>query len=296
MTPSRRFFLFRRLPGCILAACFALLATLTLFRAGAAGVIHTEASEFSPIVVSEYGGERCMKFDGPLPLGRQTCIDLQDPDKMVFDYTRMMMSALFVNPDPQKVLIVGLGGGTLSRALGKALPGAVIDTVEIDPAVVKVAQRFFGYEQGPAQRVFLEDGRAFIERAHRDGQRYDMVMLDAFDTDYIPAHLLTREFLRHVRAILTPDGVLVANTFSASTVYDSESTTYADVFGRFFNLRGGNRVIIAVRGTLPDHARLRRNADAVAGKLRPFGIDVNRQLRMFSLDRDWDEKAPVLTD
>src|SRR5690606_35977973 len=134
--------------------------------------------------------------------------------------TRMMTSALFVKPDPEKILMVGLGGATMPRSLEKILPGAVIDTVEIDPAVVRIAERFFGYEQGPRQRLFVEDGRAFVERAHRQGRTYDMVMLDAFDVDYIPAHLLTVEFLKHVHAILSPDGVLVANTFTRSRMYE----------------------------------------------------------------------------
>jgi spermidine synthase len=237
-----------------------------------------------------------MNFNSVNDPGRQTCVDLKNPDKMVFAYTRMMTSALFLNPDPENVLIIGLGGATLPRALNKILPHAVIDTVEIDPAVAKVAQRYFGYEPSPAQRLFLEDGRAFIERAHREGRHYDMVMLDAFDVDYIPAHLLTREFLQHVRAILTPNGVLVANTFTNSNMYDQESATYADVFGDFFNLRDGNRVIIATRGRLPDTARLTRNAMAMAGTLAPYGIDVQRELRRFSRTPDWDVTADVLTD
>src|SRR5690606_7032866 len=125
-----------------------------------------------------------------------------------------------------------------------------------DPAVARVAERYFGYKQGPRQRLFIEDGRAFVERARREGRQYDMVMLDAFDVDYIPPHLLTRQFLEEVRAILSPDGVLVANTFTRSRMYDQESATYAAVFGGFFNLRAGNRVIIASRKPLPDHAHL----------------------------------------
>ncbi|HEY9281069.1 MAG TPA: fused MFS/spermidine synthase [Eoetvoesiella sp.] len=296
MTSHRPPFVSLRLAGSIFAVGLALVAAFALPGAGSTNLIHTEASSFSPIVVFEQGDERCMNFDSVHAPGRQSCIDLQAPDKLVFDYTRTMMTALFVKPDPSSVLIVGLGGGTLSRALGKALPEAVIDTVEIDPAVAKVAQRFFGYKQGPRQRLFLEDGRAFIERVHREGRHYDVVMLDAFDVDYIPAHLLTREFLQHVRAILTPNGVLVANTFSRSAVYAQESATYADVFGDFFNLRDGNRVIIATRGTLPDTATLQDNAHAVASKLKPFGINIKNQLHMFSTVRDWDENAPVLTD
>ncbi len=80
-------------------------------------------------------------------------------------------------------------------------------------------------------------------------------MLDAFNGDYIPEHLMTREYLAETRALLTSDGVLASNTFAISRLYHNESVTYADVFGPFFNLRSddtANRVIIASRGALPD--------------------------------------------
>lgn len=280
----------------VLAAVLAVVATISLCNAGSTRVLHTEPSEFSPIVIYEDMGERCMNFGSLQAPGRQTCIDVDAPDRMVFGYTRMMMSALFINPDPERILIIGLGGGTLPRALAKALPEASIDTVEIDPAVVKVAEKFFGFAQSPRQRVFLDDGRAFIEQARAQGQRYDMVLLDAFDVNYIPPHLLTVEFLVQVRDILAPDGVLVANTFSESAVYDSESTTYASVFGEFFNLREGNRVIIATKGPLPDAKQLQGNASDLQPTLERFGIDVKRQLQLFSRKADWDTSAPVLKD
>lgn len=286
----------RRLVACGLAAVFALVSTYTLLGNSSLKVIHTEPSAYSPVVVFEEYGERCLNFETPHDDGRQTCMDLKEPDKLVFSYTRTMMAALFLQPEPRNILIVGLGGGSLQRALAKALPATQIDTVEIDPAVSRVAQRFFGYKPDDRQRVFIDDGRAFIEQAHRDGRQYDIIMLDAFDVGYIPPHLLTREFLQHVRAVMAPRGVLVANTFSRSTVYDQESATYADVFGDFFNLRGANRVIIATNDTLPPTAELERNARSLESTLQPFGVDVDRLQAMFTTERDWDEKAAVLTD
>lgn len=278
-------------PGALLAL---LLPTLP---AQAANVIHVEPSAFSPIVVYEENRERCMTFGSVRASGgRQTCIDLREPDRLVFPYTRMMLSALFAQPDPGRVLIVGLGGGTLPGALARLLPQAVIDTVEIDPAVVKVAERHFGYAVSPRQRVFVQDGRAFVQAAAARGERYDLVMLDAFDVNYIPPHLLTREFLQEVRSLLAPGGVLAANTFTASRLYQQESATYADVFGEFFNLRTSNRVIVAVEGGLPDAATLRANAMRLAPALAPYGMDVQAQLRLFSRERDWPAGARVLTD
>src|SRR5690606_13320521 len=167
------------------------------------------------------------------------------------------------------------------------------------PAVLKVAQSYFGYRPGPRQRIFVEDGREFVERARREGAAYDMVMLDAFDVDYIPAHLLTVEFLEQVKGILSDRGVLVANSFARSHMYDRESATYAAVFGPFFNLRArqdGNRVIVAVPAGLPSDDLLAQNAAALAEPLAPFGIDVSAALTRYSRAQDWPQDAKPLTD
>jgi len=262
-----------------------LLACAALFHPVAqAGpeLLHSEPSQFGKILVFEENGERCMNFNSMVDFGRQTCMDLAKPGNLVFSYTRMMISSLYVKPDPASILIVGLGGATLQKTLARLLPDTVIDTVEIDPAVGKVAEAYFGYRQTPKQRLFVEDGRAYIERAHREGRQYDMVMLDAFDVDYIPEHLMTVEFLEHVKGLLAPDGIVVANTFTNSQLYERESATYATLFGPFFNLREGNRVIIAVKGPLPDAGTLAHNSKALATQLEPLGIDPDRALAQFA--------------
>lgn len=285
--------------GGVLALALAMAGLVVSDIVARDRLLHTEPSEYAPVVVFEQYGERCMNFNEIESQGRQSCFQLDDPDRMVFEYTRMMTSALFVRPEPQNVLIIGLGGGTLPMALHKLLPAATIDTVELDPAVVKVAQRYFGYQIGPRQRVYVEDGREFIERAGREGRTYDMVMLDAFDVDYIPAHLMTMEFLEQVRDILAPGGVVVANSFAQSSLYERESATYATVFGAFFNLRAGlegNRVIIAVAGELPDMADLRRHAAKLAERLKPFGIDADQALEAFAVYHEPPGRVQVLRD
>ncbi|ADP15607.1 spermine/spermidine synthase family protein 2 [Achromobacter xylosoxidans A8] len=280
----------------VLVLLIAGSALLLLRGNGGPQLIHSEDSQFGKLLVFEENGERCMNFNSMHDVGRQTCMSLEHPGQLVFSYTRMMMTALYINPKPRNILIVGLGGATLQKTLAALLPDTVIDTVEIDPAVGKVAARYFGYQQGPRQRLYLEDGRAYIERAHREGLQYDMVMLDAFDVDYIPEHLMTLEFLQHVRGILAPGGVAVANTFTESQLYARESATYAAVFGAFFNLQTGNRVIMAVNGELPGRDELARNAAALDASLGPLGVDLKEALGLFSRREDIADDAPVLRD
>jgi spermidine synthase len=279
---------------------FAALCCALLFagaaHAQAQQLLHSERSLYREVLVYETGTVRCMCFTRNCRIGRQSCFDRRHPDRIVMSYPQMMLGSLYVNPAPRSILIVGLGGGTLPRALAQLLPGSQIDIVEIDPAVVAVARRYFSFAEGANVRVIEMDGRVYVRRALREERRYDLIMLDAFDHEYIPEHLLTQEFLQEVRSLLVPDGVLAANTFSSSRLYDHESTTYTSVFPQFFNLKRENRVIVAVNGTLPAPALLQANSARLAAAFERFGFDGAQIVKLFSRERDWNPQARVLTD
>lgn len=280
--------------GGLIAAALLILAPAVLAQEK---LVHSEKSLYREVRVYESNGERCMCFTVSCRIGRQSCIILADPHRFALNYTRMMMAGTFLMGDlPKSILIVGLGGGSIPIALRELLPNAKIDTVEIDPAVTRVARKYFGFKDDAKMKVFEVDGRVFVKRALREGTKYDLIMLDAFDHEYIPEHLLTREFLTEVKSLLTPNGVLVGNTFSSSKLYDHESTTYADVFGRFFNLKAANRVIIARPAGLPTAEQLRVKALEHEIPLRSWGVDIKDVLPMFTTTPDWDTRARVLTD
>jgi len=277
---------------CLLAAASALIAAIP---ARAETILHTERSLYRNITFYESGDERCMRFTRQ-STARQTCVSLTNPRLLVFDYARMMLGALYLQPDPKRVLIIGLGGGSLPAAIAQIAPRAEIDSVEIDPAVIRVAGKYFDFRPTPRNRVHEGDGRVFVKRAIKNGAKYDLVMLDAFDHEYIPEHLLTREFLGEVKNVMTEDGVLAANTWSGSRLYDHESATYEAVFGRFYNLKGGNRVILLKKSGLPALAAVKKNAGALEARLRPLGASSAYLLPLFSAGRDWRPDARVLTD
>ncbi len=288
-----------RMPGvlaCLLAG--GILAATAAMPADAR-VIHKERSLYQTILVDKAGSTVCLKFGARRNQRNQSCIDQRRPREMVFAYTRMMLAALLLNPSPRRVLIVGLGGGTLPTALEAIYPEAIIDGVEIDPAVVSVAERYFGFVATERLRVHVRDARAFVKRAAGKGDSYDLIMLDAFNSDYIPEHLMTREFLLEARSLLTEGGALAANTFASSRLYDHESVTYSDVFGPFFNLRlpeSSNRVILAAKQPLPDILTLQRRAAGLSERLTPFGVDIRSYPKHLLSKVDWDTGARVLTD
>lgn len=283
----------------IALAALLLLAPALSQAQAQAQVLYKKQSLYRNVVVTDDGHLRCLKFSvhRHVPL-EQSCIYDNDRDNMVFPYTQFAMSGVIVDPHPKKILIVGLGGAVLPYALHKLYPKARIDTVEIDQVVVDVAERFFDYRPDATQHVIVSDGRVYIKRASLRGEHYDMIILDAFNGDYIPPHLMTVEFLRECRELLGPGGVLVANTFSSSDLYDSESVTYKKAFGWFLNVKGlsGNRIILTRKGPPVSPAELRRLAAAYPYDLSPLGIDVEHLATLASDKPDWDADAPVLTD
>ncbi len=110
-------------------------------------------------------------------------------------------------PGPARIAIVGLGIGTIAAY---ERPGDAMTYFEVDPAVVAIAQdtRYFSYlaDAPSPPRVVLGDGRLSLEA---QGQRaFDLVILDAFSSDSVPAHLLTREAMRAYERTLASGGVM----------------------------------------------------------------------------------------
>ncbi|WP_226911415.1 spermidine synthase [Gallaecimonas mangrovi] len=273
---------------------------LSVFAANStAKTVHQERSLYQNLSVVEKDGRRCLVFAAIRGDQNQTCQYLDGSEKLVFPYVRMVLAGLLVNPKPQRILMVGLGGGSVPTVLHELYPDSQIDVVEIDPAVEKVAKAYFGFKESAKMQVTISDARVFIKRAALSHQQYDLVILDAFNGDYIPEHLMTEEFLEESKGLLSDQGVLVANTFSTSKLYDHESTTYRKVFGPFFNfkMKGTlNRVIIAAKAPLPSAQTLNENAASLTPELKAFAVPIAQYPDKLSTAIDWDTSARVLTD
>jgi spermidine synthase len=117
-------------------------------------------------------------------------------------------------PDAKKLLLIGLGGGSIPKKLQKTFPALEIDAVEIDPEVISIAKTHFNVRESKNLRLHAQDGRLFLTRTQ---QLYDIILLDAYYTDAMPFHLATKEFFELAHKKLTPNGIIVANLISAVT-------------------------------------------------------------------------------
>jgi spermidine synthase len=262
--------------------------------------IHQERSLYRNIIVTEDSSRRCLRFTITRRTGQnQSCRFLENPQALVFPYAKMTLSSLLVQDDPQRILIIGLGGGTLPEVYHTLFPEAEIIISEIDEAVLSVAEDFFDFAQTDKIKVDIGDGRVYVKRAALRNESFDLVIIDAFNGEYIPEHLMTEEFLQEIKQLLPEDGMLVSNTFSTSRLYDAESQTYQNVFGEIINLRmnnTGNRIIIASRQSLPDLNTLNRRAANWRSRLEIFDMDVTDYPRFMSTEVDWNTEERSLTD
>ena len=279
--------------------CVILLCQLSVMVE--AKELYRAKSLYRDIYVIQNDDLLCLKFSIPRREDTsQSCMDRDDPFRLVFNYTRMMMATVLVNPEPRSILIVGLGGGTLPTAFNDMYPDAEITRVEIDPAVAKVARKYFDFKESERNRVVIKDARLHIKRQALKNKKYDLIILDAFGSDYIPEHLTTVEFLEEVKQVLSPQGVLASNTFSTSKFYHHESSTYAEVFGRFYVMQtnaGSNRIILySGDDALLNIENIERNVEALGEKLEKYDVDAKLMLRSITTLPLWNESARPLTD
>lgn len=203
----------------LLGACGYLLASAKKACAGPAGlailiavlglqpqqeeatnVLLNKESPYGQIKVMDFGGRRYLLVNG-------TAQSMAWADSLESDsqYAQGMEWAALLRPQAKNALVIGVGAGLLPGALEKFY-GLTADSVDVDPGMVDAAKTYFGFS--PKGRVFIEDGRTFLERS---APRYDLVFLDAFAAESPPYHLFTQESFSIIRRSLGPDGILAVN-------------------------------------------------------------------------------------
>ena len=275
-----------------------MLPTIGLAREGRGNVniIHIEPSVYRQLMVVESTSTRCVEFTHYS--GSHSCDYLDRDDYLVFDYVQAVFLAFAFLEDPQRVLIIGLGGGTIPSVMRRIYPGLSIDIAELDPAMLKVAEQFFDFAEEDHVRVHIGDGRQFVKRAALENRQYDLVILDAFEEEYTPPHMTTREFLSEVSSILTKQGVFVSHKYSGQSLYDHEAVTYETVFGEFYhlNLDSGSKLIFSVNGKYPERDKILQGSMPLIRKFQAFHISLDDYIGELSKQQDWDGAARVLTD
>ncbi len=195
----------------------------------------------------------------------------------------------------RRILFLGVAGGTALKQLATVYPTAEITGVELDPAVIDVARRYFGLADEPNVKLVAEDARWYLGA---DKQIYDIIALDLYVTGHVPFFTTTREFFELARARLAPDGILMMNVLVLSERLRDELLgpfirTVRAVFPSAFLIGRGNYILIATKAST-SLAEMRRrfawtspnrDVETVLRRARPG-------LRVATAERQW----PIFTD
>ncbi len=216
--------------------------------------------EYDKPFVTDDGTSRRLHFNFRFV---QSEMNLQDPDTLSFAYTRKMMAFLLFAPRPKHVVIIGLGGGSLTKFCYRGLPRTRVTTIEIDEDVIGFGELFEIPPPDARLRIVHADATEYFARSE---EQADVVMLDGCDYDGVSPALCEAAFYRNVRDRLSAKGVLVANLIGRSGRSLALQRLIGEVFGgrtMTMDVRGGgNRLMFAFNEAdfAPDWQAIREEA------------------------------------
>ncbi len=130
----------------------------------------------------------------------------QDYKYSIWSWANYFPTAASIFPKGSKVLLLGLGGGTIVKQFNRM--GFDVDVVEIDQRIWDVSIEYFNMD--PNTQVHIDDARHFLKTVQK---KYDIIVYDTFLSESVPEHLLTKEGFKDARRILKPNGMIMTNFY-----------------------------------------------------------------------------------
>jgi len=233
-------------------------------------IAHVE-TEYNDLFVTKSGAFLAMSAQVKRGRFAHSTVNLADPDDLPIPYTSMMTAALLYPQTTRRILMVGLGAGSISTYVARAMPETTIDVVELDGGVIATGKTYFGLRETDKVHLIESDGRVFL---NRHAEPYDLVILDAFRQLGVPFHLLTKEFYALLKTRLAPDGAAAFNVTGGTKLTSSTLVTLRAVFPTVdvfpvFDAEGVAQVI-AVATSAPEVSRreLTQRAGALEEQFR----------------------------
>lgn len=194
-------------------------------------------------VIEEYPIRKLIFGSGAC--SEQSAIHLEKPAYHVYDYSFLSMHSLLLTPYPSKILVIGLGGGVIPTEMEKYTSNSTIDVVEIDPEIVKIAKEYFFFKESDRVKVYIGDAFDLVPTMQG---KYDIVIVDAFFSNYTPFNLMSSEFFKMIYNIASEDVVVTVNMANMHPAFLSQINTIRHVFGnvlyRIDGIRNPNDTIV----------------------------------------------------
>ncbi|OLZ40215.1 spermine synthase [Natrinema saccharevitans] len=260
-------------------------------------VVYETQTAYQDLEVIDDGDVRTLYLDG----ARHSAMDLEDPDRHVFEYTRYFHLPMLMTDDPDEVddvLFIGGGGYTGPKDFERTYD-VDVDVVELDPEVTQAAKDYFHLEEGENMTAHTEDGRIFLQETD---ETYDLIVLDAYQKDQVPIHLTQLGFMELVEDRLSDDGVFLANVIAApsgagSAFYRAQYKTIDEAFPSTYSFRTsslGSVQNIEVVATKADTEFTEADL-AARNERRELGIDLSGEVDAY-MDEPNTDDVPVLTE
>lgn len=186
-----------------------------------------------PYVIDD-GERRFLHFDRTLI---QSAMRLAAPNALEIRYTQKMMSFLLFKSRPRRILLIGLGGGSLVKFCHYRLPSTQLHVVENNPDVIALREAFRVPPDGPNLRVQEADGAAGLDQVEKG---IDVLLVDAFDRRGYAPSLANLEFYESAKSKLAGSGVLVVNLAG-------DEETYAGLIGIVMQVFDDQVILLPVR-------------------------------------------------
>ncbi len=239
-----------------------------------------------PVEVVEMRGYRALYFGSQL---RQSCMKVDEPERLVLPYSRGMTAPLLFLSKLERVLMVGLGGGSLARFFRYYFPQTAIDVVELSPRVVSVAREYFAVVPDDKLTIETGDGAVFLREADRGRfSGYDLILVDAFGRKGMASSVYADAFFQSAVERLAPGGIVSVNAWRGDTErWEIASRALRRAFdGRMMRMmisrETGNEVLMglsAADSPWRDHAALERRAALLERSLKVEYHDFLLKLR-----------------
>lgn len=226
--------------------------------------VEARESKYNNIYVYKRDQYYTMTFGHNKRFYTESIYDTTNELALPVTYTRYMTLALAYAAETNNVVEIGFGGGRTAWYLHKHMPAMNFTSVELDPVVFELAQKYFGVKPEEKFNVEVADGRNYLVRR---AVKSDVIMIDAYRGPFVPFHLLTKEFFELVKSRLKPGGVVVQNVEPTTMVFDAAIATIRSVFPNVdLYDAGGNVVVTAYDGPPLSQSDLQERAARLQGK------------------------------
>jgi spermidine synthase len=239
------------------------------------------------ITLYQNGVRRVLTFGNSV---EQSCICLQEPARLEYTYTQAMFLATLLGGPPRQALVLGLGGGSLVRALHARYPRCHITAVEARLRVVEVARDYFALPEDPHLELVVADAATYVAKTRLPPQ--DLIFIDLYLAEALSPLQTDRVFLQACRGRLARQGLVSINLWCSDqeAALRTSSLLQQIMDGQVLSLQvqGGNLVLFGFAAGLPSLERRRFFNQAHA-----LGVEMDIPLQRLARNL-WRQNAEVL--